>query len=84
VAATGGIPEVICEGCCEATDWSRDGKRILGDMLKPHAWVLDLATWLKTDLVATHQGITGVFSPDNRRIVFGDPIRGRTYVAPFR
>jgi len=29
--ATGGAPEMVCEGCGEATDWSHDGKLILGD-----------------------------------------------------
>ena len=37
----------------EATDWSRDGKRILGDNLEGHAWLVDLATRRKTDLVTT-------------------------------
>jgi hypothetical protein len=82
--ATGGAPEVVCEGCGEATDWSRDGKLILGDNNGGHAWVVDLATRRKTDLVATRQGVsTGVFSHDNRWVVFGDPTTARTYVAPF-
>ena len=82
--ATGGAPGVVCEGCGEATDWSRDGKRILGDDLGGHAWVLELATRRRTDLVATRQGVyTGVFSFDNRWVLFGDPTTDRTYVAPF-
>lgn len=81
---TNGAPEMVCEGCGEATDWSRDGKRILGDNLEGHAWVLDLVTRRKTDLVTTRQGVyTGVFSLDNRWVLFGDPTTGRTYVAPF-
>jgi Tol biopolymer transport system component len=83
VSASGGVSEQICKDCGEATDWSRDGERILGDTLKPYAWVLDLATRRKTDLLATHHGDTGVFSPDNRWVVFGYPPTGRTYVAPF-
>jgi serine/threonine protein kinase len=80
---TGGAPEMVCEGCGEATDWSHDGKRILGDELKPHAWVLELATRHRTDLLATHHGVTGVFSPDNRWVLFADTATARTYVAPF-
>ncbi len=83
VPATGGAPEMVCDACGEATDWSRDGKRILGDALEGYAWVLDLATRRKSDLLATHTGVTGVFSPDNRWIVFGDLTTGHTYVAPF-
>ena len=81
---TGGAPEMVCEACGEATDWSRDGKRILGDNLEGQGWVLDPATRHKTELAATRQGVfTGVFSPDGRWVVFGDPTTGRTYVAPF-
>ena len=81
--ANGGTPEMVCAGCGEATDWSSDGKRILGDTSEAHAWVLDLATRRKADLVTIRQGVyTGVFSPDNRWVVFGDPTLGRTYIAP--
>ena len=81
---TGGAPQMVCERCGEATDWSRDGKRILGDNVEGHAWVLNLATRRKTDLVTTPQGVyTGVFSPDDRWVLFGDPATSRTYVAPF-
>jgi Tol biopolymer transport system component len=82
-SAIGGTPEMICQGCGEATDWSADGKRILGDTLDAQAWVLDLASRRKTDLVtAQHKAYTGVFSPDNQWVVFGDPATARTYVAP--
>jgi serine/threonine protein kinase len=82
--ATGGAPEMVCEGCGEATDWSRDGKLMLGDALEAHSWVLDLATRRKADLVATPQGVyTGVFSHDGHWVLFGDPATARTYVAPF-
>jgi Tol biopolymer transport system component len=84
VPATGGAAEMVCKRCGEATDWSSDGKRILGDNLEPQAWVLDLTTRRKTEVVTTHHGIyTGVFSPDNHWVVFGDANAGRTYVAPF-
>jgi Tol biopolymer transport system component len=82
IPVAGGAPELVCEGCGEATDWSRDGKRILGDILEGHAWLVDLATRRKTDLVTTRQVGTGVFSPDNLWVVFTDLTTGRTYVAP--
>jgi len=45
---------------------------------------VDLATRRKTDLDATRQGVfTGVFSHDDRWVLFGDPATARTYVAPF-
>jgi len=82
--ATGGAPEMVCEGCGEATDWSHDGKLILGDNAGGHAWVVDLAMRRKTDLVATRQGVsTGVFSLDDHWVLFGDPTTAHTYVAPF-
>ncbi len=84
VPAAGGTPEMVCNECGEATDWSADGKRIIGDNLEPQAWVLDLTTRRKTEVVATRRGIyTGVFSPDNHWVVFIDANTSRTYVAPY-
>jgi eukaryotic-like serine/threonine-protein kinase len=85
VPSTGGVAEMVCEGCGEATDWSSDGKRIIGNTLDGRAWVLDLATRRRSDLLATRQWIaTGSFSPDNRWFSFVDvgPGRFRAYIAP--
>jgi Tol biopolymer transport system component len=84
VLTSGGTPEMVCEACGEATDWSPDGKRIIGDNLEAQAWMLDLATRHKTDLLARRRGVyTSAFSPDGRWLVFGERTTGRTYVAPF-
>jgi hypothetical protein len=80
---SGGAPEVVCEKCGEATDWSPDGKRLLGDNKEGKAWVLEVASHRKTDLLPSgRRAGTGVFSPDNRWCVFGEFTTVRTYVAP--
>jgi eukaryotic-like serine/threonine-protein kinase len=85
VAAGGGFPEMICEGCGEATDWSSDGKQIIGDTLDGQAWVLDVAARRRTDLLATRRHPTppATFSPDHRWFIFGAGGSWHTYVARF-
>ena len=64
--STGGVADMVCEGCGEATDWSSDGKRIIGNTVDGRAWVLDLASRRRSDLLATRHWIaTDSFSPDN-------------------
>jgi Tol biopolymer transport system component/DNA-binding winged helix-turn-helix (wHTH) protein len=87
VPSKGGVAEMVCEGCGEATDWSADGKHILGNTCGGQAWLLDLTSRRKTDLLATRHWIaTDAFSPDNRWFSFLDvkyPFR-RTHIAPMR
>jgi serine/threonine protein kinase/Tol biopolymer transport system component len=85
VPATGGPPEMVCEGCGEATDWSPDGKRIIGNTVDGQAWVLDLASRRKTALLATHHWTsTDTFSPYGRWFGFWDGTSGRGYITPVR
>jgi Tol biopolymer transport system component len=85
VPSAGGSPEMVCEGCGEVTDWSPDGKRIIGNTVDGQAWVLDLASRRKTALLATHHWTsTDSFSPDGRWLTFLDATVWRAYVAPFR
>jgi Tol biopolymer transport system component len=47
--SSGGAPELVCKQCGEITDWSADGKRIIGNTATGRAWVLDLVSRHKTD-----------------------------------
>jgi Tol biopolymer transport system component len=85
VSSAGGPPEMVCEGCGEATGWSSDAKRIIGNPVDGQAWVLDLASRRRTNLLATRHWIaTGDFSPDGRWFLFLDGTSGRQYLAPFQ
>ncbi len=85
VPSAGGAPEMVCEGCGEATGWTSDGKRIIGNRVDGQAWVLDLASRRRANLLATRHWIaTGDFSPDGRWFLFLDGSTGRQYLAPFR
>jgi hypothetical protein len=44
VPSDGGVAENVCAECGEATDWSQDGKRIIGNTLNGQAFVLDPRT----------------------------------------
>jgi Tol biopolymer transport system component len=84
VSSAGGAPEMVCEQCGEVTDWSPDGKRIIGNSLDGRAWVLDVASHQKRDLLMTRRWIaTDGFSPDGRWFSFiADGSDGkRVYVA---
>jgi serine/threonine protein kinase/Tol biopolymer transport system component len=71
VAASGGIPERVCEDCGEANAWSPDGKRIIGNRLEGQSWILDIASRRKSDLLATRQWTAPIsLSPDNRWLSF--------------
>jgi serine/threonine protein kinase/Tol biopolymer transport system component len=85
VPSAGGAPEMVCEGCGEATDWTPDGKRIIGNPVNGQAWILDLTSRRRTALLATRHWIaTGEFSPDGRWFSFLDGSSSRGYVAPFQ
>jgi Tol biopolymer transport system component len=78
---------MVCEGCGQATGWSPDGKRIIGNPVNGQAWVLDLASRRKTALLATRHWIaTGEFSPDGSWFSFleGEGTSWGTIVAPFQ
>jgi len=86
VPATGGAPEMICGDCGEATDWSADGKRIIGNTVSGRVWLLELASRRMTELFA-HPGrwlATGRFSPDERWIALLDGRSWHSYIAPFQ
>jgi Tol biopolymer transport system component len=88
VAAPGGAPDRLCEGCLRATDWSRDEKTLLTFGGNPYQIdLLDLASHRRT-LVLKHPSyhlLYGRFSPDNRWAGFTARIeanRGRIVIAP--
>jgi hypothetical protein len=81
----GGAAEVVCKGCGEVTDWSSDGKHIIGNTVDGRAWLLDVPSWRRNDLLPTgHWNATNFFSPDNRWFTFEDHGAGydRAYIAP--
>jgi eukaryotic-like serine/threonine-protein kinase len=88
VAAPGGAPEKLCEGCLQATDWSRDEKTILVFGGNPYQInVLELASHRQAPLLMhpSQHLLYGRFSPDNRRVSFTvrtEPNRGRIAIAP--
>jgi serine/threonine protein kinase len=69
----GGAAEMVCKGCGEVTDWSSDGKHIIGNSVEGRAWLLDVPSWRRNDLLPTgHWNATDFFSPDNRWFTFED------------
>jgi serine/threonine protein kinase/Tol biopolymer transport system component len=81
----GGAAELVCKGCGEATDWSADGKHIIGNTVDGRAWLLDVPSWRRSDLLSTaHWIATNLVSPDNRWFTFEDHGAGydRAYIAP--
>jgi len=88
VAAPGGVPEKLCDGCLQASDWSRDEKTILVFGGNPyHIDVVDLASHRQTPLLmhTSRPLLFGRFSPDNRWVSFtirDDPNLGRIAIAP--
>ena len=85
VPSGGGAPEAVCPECGEVTDWSFNGKRIIGNTADGRTWILDPVSHAKRDLLATQHWIaTDSFSPDGRWFSFVEigPGGARTYVAP--
>jgi Tol biopolymer transport system component len=85
VSTAGGAAEPVCKRCAEVTDWSADGKRIIGNTETGHAWILDLASRQKADLLATNHWIaTDRFSPDGLWFSFValDSRGAHSYIAP--
>lgn len=88
VAAPGGVPEKVCEGCIRPTDWSGDGKRLLLFRGSPfEVTLLDVASHRQTTLL-THPAyslVSAHFSPDNRWVSFTarvQPNRAWIMIAP--
>jgi eukaryotic-like serine/threonine-protein kinase len=89
VAAGGGEPEKVCEGCVRPTDWSSDEKTLLVFASTPYQVnLLDVGSHQQTPLLKhpTDHLLYGRFSPDNRWISFTirtSPTRARVAIAPF-
>jgi eukaryotic-like serine/threonine-protein kinase len=88
VAAAGGAPEKLCEGCFRATDWSRDEKSLLIFAGNPYQVnVLAVASHQQTTILKhrEHDLLYARFSPDNRWVSFTErtgPNRSRIMIAP--
>ena len=83
--SAGGAAEMVCKGCGEVTDWSPDGKHIMGNTVDGQAWLLDVPSWHRSDLLpAGHWNATNFFSPDNHWFTFEEhgPGYDRVYIAP--
>jgi Tol biopolymer transport system component len=88
LAAPGGAPEKLCEGCLRATDWSNDEKTLLVFGGNPYQInVLDLASHRQTPLLKhrAYSLLYARYSPDNRWVSFTArllPNRARIVIAP--
>jgi Tol biopolymer transport system component/DNA-binding winged helix-turn-helix (wHTH) protein len=88
VAAPGGVPEKLCEGCMRPTDWTHDERSLLTFGGSPYqVSLLDLASHRQTPLL-THPSYSlalAHFSPDNRWVSFNvrvQPNRSWIMIAP--
>ena len=87
VPTTGGAAEIVCEDCGEATDWSPDGKYLLGNSVDGRLYLLEVASRRRIDLVALSGRwfAGGTFSPDGRWITFLEVgLPSREHIAPFQ
>ena len=88
VSTPGGVPDMLCEGCVRAADWSRDGKSLLAFGGNPfQLYTLDVTSRRQTLLLTrpNHNVLYGRFSPDNRWVNFTDriqPGRAQIMIAP--
>jgi len=88
VSAPGGVPEIVCEGCLRATDWSRDEKTILVFGGNPYQVdLLDVASHQRTPILQhpNYNLLYARFSPDNRWVSFTartQPDRALIAIAP--
>lgn len=81
--STGGAADMVCEGWDEVTDWSQDGKRIIGNTVDGRAWMLGVPSWHRSDLLRDgHWNPTNYFSVDNRWFTIEDHGAGydRVYI----
>lgn len=71
VPSVGGAQHLVLRQGGRVSDWSPDEKRIIGYTVDGRAWVLNLATHERTDLLTTQKWtVTGSFSPDGRWFSF--------------
>lgn len=88
VSTPGGAPEMMCEGCLRATDWSRDEKTLLIFGGNPYQIDdLDVASRQRTPILkhASYNLLYGRLSPDNRWVSFTarvQPNRAIIAIAP--
>jgi Tol biopolymer transport system component/DNA-binding winged helix-turn-helix (wHTH) protein len=84
----GGVPEMLCQGCSRAQDWSHDGKSLLAFGGSPFQFfVLDLASHRQTTLLRhpKYNLLYGRFSPDYHWMTFTarlQPGHARIMIAP--
>lgn len=85
VPATGGAPELVCEDCGEVTDWSSDGRRIIGNDVFGRVWLFDLVARRKSEIAALAGRwlAPGRFSPDYRWVALLDNVPRYSYITPF-
>ena len=84
--AAGGTAEHICVDCGEITDWTADGKHVIGNSVYGRVYLLEIASHRLTELVVLPERwlAAGFFSPDRQWITLLDPRASRGYIAPFR
>ncbi|NWF83477.1 MAG: protein kinase [Bryobacteraceae bacterium] len=84
--STGGAQEVFCEDCGEATDWTPDGKHIIGNTVTGRVWMVEVASRRMTELFAQPGRwlATGRLSADGRWITLLDGRSRHSYLAPFQ
>jgi Tol biopolymer transport system component len=71
ISTAGGPGEVLCENCGQATDWSDDGKYVLGNSVDGHIWLVEPASRRKIELLADSTWrCCGRFTPNARGIEF--------------
>jgi serine/threonine protein kinase len=80
--AGGGAPENICDHCGEITDWSPDGRYVLGNTAEGQPYIIEVSSRRMTDLrLPAGWFATGAFSPDGRWITFLDARTGQSRIA---
>jgi Tol biopolymer transport system component len=87
VPATGGLAEMICEDCGQATGWSPDSRYLIGNSVDGRLFLVEVASHRRIDLLALSGRwfAGGTFSPDGRWITFLElSLLWREYIAPFQ
>ncbi|MEO8502541.1 MAG: protein kinase [Acidobacteriota bacterium] len=87
VEAAGGVPRVLCEDC-QVWGFISDNHGILATREGAGAWLLDVVTGARQDVLTNADGRTSLnrmhASPDDRWLAFrgGDGSSGKVFVAP--
>jgi eukaryotic-like serine/threonine-protein kinase len=84
VPAVGGTADLVCDDCGQATDWSPDGKYLIGNSVDGRLFLVDLSARRRVDLIdlSARWFAGGYFSPDGRWITFLE-VPARQRIAPF-